>query len=1463
VISNSIIDDTALVEALRALPASGEGSFENLVRDLLSRETGRRFTVAKSGPQGGIDGRTSADRHATAIGVETKRYGAETRLPLDETKSKLRDAASEHPDLDVWILAASREIMEPDRGKLLSEGDRLGIQVLLFDWPESNELLPALRLLAAAHPDVLAPYGLLTQEVRFVLDATCHHPGYTAQLSEFSVSLAEPHLGYGAARVAAAERLRRNMSSMVAAATRIGRYANLTDPKVLRINRPEVQRAIGDWWASAETHPVLTLLGPEGVGKTWAALSWWLDRELSENALPLTLVIPAKRVAIATADAVVGQALHEMFGTHDAAWWARRARRWCARAGSPRLILILDGLNERFEAQDWAQLCGELRLDAWEGGIALVLSDRSDHWRHQVAGFASANIPYAEHPVGNFSPEELDELLTRAGLQRAELDERLIRLLRVPRLCALALRHWEKLGQSGDITPERLIYEDFRDRVFPELADDDMRNLIASVGEQIRSSATTDITVLRRDIRAALAEESGVNSSNAAISEIASGIWFQPTDGEPNRLKVNPDLAPVAIGLALARAVQGCATAAEVNMRIEAFVDDLRGLELGITIIGIAASFMTIWPKAAHVSRDTLLDTWLGSDNFADAELKRYTRLFNEAPTFFIDRTEAVWRDRLRLHNDRNIHLAGLINAAEVYPNVRSLFVERATCWLGETFGWRDAMNGGAAPAPIAAAAVRRRVEAWNLARGDLPIQVFIEPADEEDWISVAGTVISAISYLPRAPFAAAVGAYAVAMTLTRQVHFKREAFQWLLRANLIDPEAAEIALVAQAGRIAEVDHEDAITAADVLLEALGSLDSTAQPSSPPREQGGGATSTVRVDPDGTVHWTPAIDRANPDWGDRTLRRLGELPRLAGDPATVLASEGIELLCTAFDAAVAAEKPLDLEAGARAVLARWAPERLAAHYCATDGVATAGRDRRDRLHRLQASWLVHDEHTRQGIAEAYRTVADAAAADMDKWDTDLTVLHLSDHPAAEQLAAFGAMPQGPLWPIDSDTLLAPLSLADFDIVALHLQSTGDPVSIASWLGLLAHSDLSHMPPGYAPVAALFDYADTRVRMEAYRVASRAPDPELANILRDRGWRAGKEANDEDVHGSVALAHATPAPNDDRPSRVTPIALGYLSRQWPAEARFSEAFAEWVRQRIDGELSTGSRHGYGRAFDDRESYTALVKADPDRAEQWLSPALEGKGIAFADLMFSAQKATVELARALIDQGRQSGADVLAAVKAGVAKAGLGWDAAGSMSFQAACNPVSEELRQRDLAAANVDEILWDIASGLQKRGETAGLLEAIRQLAAGNAYDMAKALVLAGELDQGADADALWTALLERALPAWLMRVRTRAAERYAANINARHWLRLFCTSNDRLAAFGAFEIFARIAGRACTLWASKLIDEARPTMTERAYQHWLMNIPQLNHHLKAGDQGAKNQLAYLVIPKRDQHPWRT
>ena len=1462
------IKGNPLVAALRAIPASGPGSFENLVRDLLSRETGQRFTLAKSGPQGGVDARTAGHGFANVIGVETKRYGARTRLPADETRSKLDDAAAAHPDLELWVLVASREVKEPDASNLRVKGLSLGIEVLILDWPESAEVLPGIAVLCARHGDLLAAYVPESPAIATLLRGVRAHATYAKQCATLQAQLRAPGLGYGNAREAVAAHVQDQMASMPAAAARIGRYTNLTDPAIIRIDRPELREAISGWWNNTARRPPLALLGSEGMGKTWAALSWWLDRELAGMPLPLTLVVPARFVISASADTVIGTALNQIFSLRDAVWWARRARRWCVGQQNVRIIVIIDGLNERFDMADWASLAAELALAPWAGAVDLVLTDRADHWRRIAGGFQSSGIACTEVAVGPFSETELDQILSRAGLVRTALDPGLIPLMKVPRLCTLALRHWERLARSGDITPERLVYEDFRDRIYPGLDDQEMRNLIATIGSTVRTAGGGDVTVLRREIGDALAAESGTASSEAAISAIVSGFWFAPLPGESHRFRVNPDLAPIAMGLALARAVQPLATADAVTHRIAAFVDDMRGLQLGVTLVGIAASFAVISPDFRPVVRGVLLDTWLGSDNFHGGELKRYTRLIAENPDYFLDRTERVWRDRQRLHDDRNVHLAGITNAAEAYPAVMSAFTARAIQWLSEASGWRGGVDSGEAPEEIAHAAVAARVAAWNVgSAGTLPPLILVDP-DEED-LALADTLLSAISYLPRTPFAQAIGNYAAVTELTRAMHVRRDRFEWLLRANREDPAEAEAALVAQAHRIRAVADPHAGDAADRLLNALASRDSAAQPMAAQPSHRFGQTSSVEREGAGQFGWTYLPVDREPGWGDTALRYATDLSEMATDPAATLSEPSLALLRAAAEDMLAQDRDrlYDMVPELRAVLARWAPDLLLRYLGRTDGIDTR-RHNLDRIaSRLGACWLAHNDGIAAGIDALFeaglRLPANRGETRGLTLNGSLAVLAMASMNNAVQFAAFRAMPDGPTWPKTMVDLLKPLPAEAFAALETILVPEAEPQLLKAWLSLLAHCDLSAMPSGYAPVAALLCNEQADVRTLAMRIAQQAPDRALCNMLRDSGWTATGKGGDEAAYGSIALARADVGEDGDRLARIIPLALGYLARQWPDEPRYVRAFAAHVEQCVHSELNPPrSSQGMGNMIDDRRSYDRLVAEVPEEVEQWLGQAIGDRRLDLGHMLFGAHKAIIELARALLRAGRPSGAALWRTLIASMAETNVKSDDLRVMPFDLPNNSVTGPLRReatRDLA---LDQLLFEAASGLRRQGDTADLLAIIGEMLDGSTYDYARALVLAGELDHDNAADALWNErLLGEILPRWLAEVRSVAHRRYLRTITARHWLTAFVDAADPISRFAAFELFLRCATRGCARWATRTMDGARIRIGARAYDHWRINVPAINTLLKEDGKSGKEALAYTRVPRHDQAPW--
>lgn len=124
------------------------------MRDVLTEITGQLFRLAKSGSQGGSDVRT-IEQNTFRIGLEGKRYGAKTPLSLHHLKNKVVDAALQPDPVDLWILAASREITATDIEALRDTGMRLGVAVLVLDWPDHREVLPDLAVLCLEAPAAL------------------------------------------------------------------------------------------------------------------------------------------------------------------------------------------------------------------------------------------------------------------------------------------------------------------------------------------------------------------------------------------------------------------------------------------------------------------------------------------------------------------------------------------------------------------------------------------------------------------------------------------------------------------------------------------------------------------------------------------------------------------------------------------------------------------------------------------------------------------------------------------------------------------------------------------------------------------------------------------------------------------------------------------------------------------------------------------------------------------------------------------------------------------------------------------------------------------------------------------------------------------------------------------------------------------------------------------------------------
>ena len=170
-------------EFLQSLNASGKRSFEGLVGELLSQLTGVDFYAARSGDQGGRDGRT-VTISGGEIAYECKRYSNETTLKDRELLGGLAQAQQRRPELDVWILAASREVTDQNREPLENYGKDHGIDVVPLESVPSGT--GNLDYLVAAFPKTVEKFAEPSQltEMAAALGAVANDVAARSELDQ-------------------------------------------------------------------------------------------------------------------------------------------------------------------------------------------------------------------------------------------------------------------------------------------------------------------------------------------------------------------------------------------------------------------------------------------------------------------------------------------------------------------------------------------------------------------------------------------------------------------------------------------------------------------------------------------------------------------------------------------------------------------------------------------------------------------------------------------------------------------------------------------------------------------------------------------------------------------------------------------------------------------------------------------------------------------------------------------------------------------------------------------------------------------------------------------------------------------------------------------------------------------------------------------------------------------------------
>jgi hypothetical protein len=549
----------ALHDALHSLRAARAAGFEGLIQAHISRLTGRRCFLAKTGSQAGKDAST-AGSGATYIDIECKRY----RRGASPTKSDLLGGLVEAINasayrLDLWLVVSTGAIGSTEAEVLEQTANREAVAVEIIDWQDAG--LPQLAVLCAAFPeetlaelqarDASGDMAAVAADLKAVRD----DPGFAKQLADLQRRLRAADLGLDHAGAVANAWIGARLENKADAMAAFNQALCVGDASFQSyVERTALQASLDAWYATwPKHHGLAAVLGLEGNGKSWATMAWWKILE----AKPLTLVITSNRATESDVLTLVASALCTQTTVRDVAFWMRRVRQWLQRPPSamPILLLVLNGLNER-PRQAWDEVFASLAATDWAGRLAIITTCRPPFWSERVAPFLPDGFPVTQIDVEPFDDDELARAWGKRRPALSEIPKAVRDFIRTPRIFRLARHHIERLMESGDLTVERLLIEDWADRrrLKPGLAHSmtDFNNLIIALARDLRQG-------LQEFERHRLREYSNLARSSPNwdldrdLNEIIDGRLFEAVDSVSHRYRVRKEYVGLALGMWLAR----------------------------------------------------------------------------------------------------------------------------------------------------------------------------------------------------------------------------------------------------------------------------------------------------------------------------------------------------------------------------------------------------------------------------------------------------------------------------------------------------------------------------------------------------------------------------------------------------------------------------------------------------------------------------------------------------------------------------------------------------------------------------------------------------------------------------------------------------------------------------------------------------------------------------------------------
>ena len=1416
---------TILFEQLRDLSPTGDHGFEGFMAGVLSEFTSQSFHVVKSGHQEGSDVR-SAPHNLVKVGLEAKRYGESTTLNRDELLAKVTQASLSHIPVDLWLLAATRAVDASDKERLQERGEACGIGILVLDWPSDRGQLCDLAVLCASAPTTCERLLASSDNLDGAIELIRGHRQFAPIRCRLQSQLKRADMGYESARVASEKWMTEAQGSLANAKSLLGGHHDLGQSSHGVIPRTAINKELCDWYQSE--HGMASLVGDEGTGKSWAMLDWCNHLKSSESGAPLIVFLKATKVDPADIKGSFAKALLEQTKVGSVDFWRKRIDLW-EKAGGPGvpILILLDGLNENFEFKRWSEWLQPLFEDRLQGMYRVIASCWTNWWDGSLMALSDLLPQPRQVSVGPFDDAELGDLLSAMDIQESDFASGVLELMRFPRLSSLVARHRETLQESGDLTAERVIYEDWKDRLNRRgpatgLTDAEFQETVARLGIRLREDM--DRLLTRQEVLSALSAESGKGPEELreAFIEITSSTWLIPGD-KPYEFKVAKERIHYVLGLTLLSEVRKETDVSAIEATIADFLDPLKSHSLGCMVLRAAATIALLEQEVVSAVRETVLSTWLNQKNFEGSDFDAFWRLAQLNPEIFLNVGETAWLGASTGFLFDEVLIKSFANAAE-FQDFGEALKQRLARWLG--MAWGDPLAGTVIGPddPREAERVANSCDRYSQLSEDESSEscasVDLDESTSNGWSWLSPRALAIISYVERAPYAKALEAWALSRSV---MHFPRhiEEMAWILRLNEIDPTEGDEAVENIIGRLLAQDNDIYQQAAKYLERAKSNVDQLTEPQSV-------LESTEEVRTDIVVQ---DIDAGTlTQYGRRFLLPNGWklfTPHTCAD----LANETVLKLVDSTD-----DNTLDLVLNQLGDLLILLSDSTQDHFeqMLTAKRQTVESDSKEATRRkLKLDFA-------QFQVELYRSAP-----------TRQSTLVLS--------SGLGAQPHEWL------PYLRPVRARDIGDINTDAASLE---YLAVWLGFLVErmpeediSTLQFLPN-------LIAHSDPKIRLNALILAVRGThEPALRAYAAcpysaSRPEGTGGTALWEDFwRNQVLLKFCDYQPNAALVERLSPEHIALIVKNRPTDKKAVRQLNDYLREEfqtffLKTEISLPS---HWESHED--AIACLVESDLQALLSWLEPWIN-KPHARAELGLMAPSVMIDTMRALRVKAPESALKLYDALIAG-GRDSL-FSVEGILNFPLEVPDLNHSQSRRDdlLSEATDDRSLLQFSVSAFECGQQDWLFEAIRRLEASHRpADVAKGYTLLGFCDEHAQADEIWDAFLSRP-PAdmWLTEVTTKSFKAYSRNRQARAAFQEFWSSGDAGTTWYGLKQVIDLCDERIGLW----VQDISPAWADRPYRKDVafgVAVKRINDSVKKDKDAKRKLLFHTPIGYSIKAPW--